>query len=385
MLLDPTAAYLNSGSFGPLPREVFDHVTELRRRLSEQPTDFQLRRLPALLWEARESLARFVGADPAHLILTTNATAAVNLVASSLSLNGPGEILLTDHEYETMRWCWERAARRMGLTVRTFVLPALPDGPEEIVEAAKAAMNADTRLFFFSHVMSPTGLIMPARALCREARSRGIPTVVDGAQAPGFIDLNLADLTCDFYAASGHKWLLAPPGTGFLYAGGGNARWLRPPQVSWGDKYPEGADLDSRDRFGSTPRLRRLECEGTRDLCPWLALPATIGFQASLGPAAIQARMRRLAALVRRRLTGLRGLVEATPDRHDLCGGMVAFRLPARTDVTALRQGLWDRFRVEVAVFERPDGALIRASAHFFNTESDVDRLADAVEALVRN
>ncbi len=183
MMLDPTVINLNTGSFGPLPRVVFERVTELRRRLAEEPMDFIVRQLPPLLWEARERLARFVGADPYRLVFTANVTAAVNLVASSLPLASPGEILLTDHEYGAMHWCWERAAQRQGLTIRTFPLPILASSPGEIVEAACAAMTERTRLFFFSHVLSPTGMVLPARELCTEARRRGIFSVVDGAHA----------------------------------------------------------------------------------------------------------------------------------------------------------------------------------------------------------
>src|SRR5262249_42777911 len=150
---------------------------ELRRRQAEEPMDFLVRRLPPLLWEARERLAWFVGADPFRLLFTVNVTAAVNLVASSLPLASPGEILLTDHESGAMPWCWERAAQRQGLTVRTFPLPTLASSPGEIVEAACAAMNDRTRLFFFSHILSPTGLVLPARELCAEARRRGVLTV----------------------------------------------------------------------------------------------------------------------------------------------------------------------------------------------------------------
>src|SRR5262249_8930948 len=99
MLLDPTVANLNTGSFGPLPRVVFERVTELRRRLAEEPMDFLVRQAPPLLWQARERLAAFVGGDPRRLVFTANVTAAVNLVASALRLAAPGEILLTDHEY----------------------------------------------------------------------------------------------------------------------------------------------------------------------------------------------------------------------------------------------------------------------------------------------
>src|SRR5436309_7820179 len=96
VLLDPNVANLNTGSFGPLPRCVFERVTQLRRRLAEEPMHFLVREAPPLLWEARQRLAAFVGADPRRLVLTANVTAAINIVASSVCLASPGEILLSD-------------------------------------------------------------------------------------------------------------------------------------------------------------------------------------------------------------------------------------------------------------------------------------------------
>src|SRR5436305_918458 len=221
VMLDPGVANLNTGSFGPLPRPVFERATALRRRLAEEPMDFLLRGSPPLLWEARERLAAFVGADPRRLAFTANVTAAVNLVAASLPLVAPGEILLTDHEYGAMHWCWERAAQRQGLTVRTFSLPELPSSSAEIVNAAAAAMSERTRLLFFSHVLSPTGMVLPARELCAAARRRGVLTMIDGAHAPAFVPLALDDIGADYYGANLHKWLLAPTGSGFLYFGPG--------------------------------------------------------------------------------------------------------------------------------------------------------------------
>ncbi len=114
MMLDPTVTNLNTGSFGPLPRVVFDKATELRKLLAEEPMDFLLRRTPPLLWEARCRLAEFLGTQPQRLLFTANVTAAINIVASSLQIASPGEILLTDHEYGAMQWCWERRGPAPG-------------------------------------------------------------------------------------------------------------------------------------------------------------------------------------------------------------------------------------------------------------------------------
>jgi isopenicillin-N epimerase len=373
ILLDPTTVNLNTGSFGPLSRLVFERVTELRRRLAEEPMDFLVREVPSLLWEARERLAGFLDGDPRRLVFTANVTAAINTVASSLPLTAPGEILLTDHEYGAMHWCWERAAQRQGLTLRTFALPAFPRSPQEIVDVACAAMNERTRLLFFSHVLSPTGMVLPARALCAEARRRGILTVIDGAHAPAFVPVHLDQVGCDYYGANCHKWLLAPTGSGFLYFGPGAADRLQPLQVSWGWHY-DRSRLDERDEFGSTPRLRLFEFEGTRDPCPWLAVPTAIDFQAGLGWPRIHERITELTRYVRERLKRF---------QPELCGALTAFRLPGETDVASLRKGLWEGYRIEVPVVERPEGLLLRVSTHFYNTEAEVDRLAEALGELL--
>lgn len=379
MLLDPTVANLNTGSFGPLPKTVFERVTQLRARLAEEPMDFLLRQLPPLLWDARDRLARFVGTDPRRLIFTVNVTASINMVASGLRLPAPGEILMTDHEYGAMQWCWERAAQRQGLTVRTFALPAMAEEPGVIVEAFCSALTDRTRLLFFSHVLSPTGLVLPAREICAEARRRGVVTVVDGAHAPAMVPLDVDALGCDFYGANCHKWLLAPTGAGFLVLGRGSEDRLQPLQVSWG--WQRDSDkLDVPDEFGSTPRLRFYEFEGTRDYCPWLAVPEAIAFQESLGWAAIRQRNEMLVNHVRAAIGARLGLAEATPRHPQLHGFMTAFRLPASVSAPELRRGLWEKFRVEAPVVERPDGLLIRASTHFYNTEKEIERLAEGLE-----
>jgi isopenicillin-N epimerase len=383
MLLDPQVANLNTGSFGPLPRPVFERVTRLRQRLAEEPMDFLVRAVPGLLWEARQRLAGFVGADPRRLVFTANVTASVNLVATSLRLAGPGEVLLTDHEYGSMHWCWERAAQRQGLTVRTFALPVMATDPAEIVTAAATAMTDRTRLFFFSHVLSPTGLVLPARELCALARSRGVVSVVDGAHAPGFVPLDLNAIGADFYGANCHKWLLAPTGSGFLHLGPGSEDRLQPLQVSWGWLRPRDGS-DERDEYGSTPRLRFLEFEGTRDPCPWLAVPAAIDFQAGLGFEAIRGRIGELTRFVRSRLDGLAGLRLHTPAHPDLHGAMTAFRLPPGPSAPELRRRLWEGHRIELPVIERPEGLLTRISTHFYNTEDEVDRLARALPGLLQ-
>jgi isopenicillin-N epimerase len=377
--LDPTVTMLNTGSFGPTPTPVFERVTELRRALAAGPTDFFVRKVPPLLWHSRERTAAFLGTVPERLVFTTNVSVAINLVSSSISVDGPGEILMTDHEYGAMIWAWERAAERIGLTIRTFPLPAMATDPGEIVDAAVKSMTPHTRLFFFSHVLSPTGLVLPARELCAEARRRGILTVVDGAHAPAMIPLKVSDVAADFYTGNLHKWLLAPIGCGFLVIGAGMEVRLQPLIVSWGYKtnqYPISDSApalgpDDRDAYGSTPRTRYLEFDGTRDVCPWLSVPAAIDFQTGLGFDASRKRMAELSAYTRSVIP----LKEATPAVPGLHGAMTAFELPPGKSAALWRKELWDR-RIEAPIIERPDRLLIRVSHHFYTTEAEIDVLA---------
>lgn len=376
MMLEPEITNLNTGSFGPTPRPVFDRVTELRRHQAAAPWDFMFRQIPPLLWRARERLAEFLGTRPTQLVFCQNVSSAVNMVASGLRLE-PGEILTSDREYGAMFSCWNRAARRLGMELKTFPLPLMPHSAGETVDAVEAAITPRTRLLFFSHVYSATGMVVPARALCSLARRYGVLSVVDGAHAPSTIDLNVDEINADFYAGNCHKWLLAPTGSGFLVARGEMLDRLEPMQVSWG--YPPRPS-DDRDEFGSTPRIRALEFEGTREITPWLVVPDAVDFQATLGCDAIRERMRQLAGYIRKRLDGRAGLRLTTPP-HSTCS-MVAFWTSMDVPIDEVRRRLWDR-RIEIPVTEWPDGRVIRLSAHFYTTEAEVDRFADCAELIL--
>ena len=142
--------------------------------------------------------------------------------------------------------------------------------------------------------------------------------------------------------------------------------------------------MDELDSWGSTPRLRHFEFEGTRDPSAWIAVADAIAFQEEIGFDRICTRIGELTSYVRNRLTGLAGLTLATPDHPEMHGAMTAFNLLPGTDAAGLRCGLWDRYHVEAPIVERPDRLLLRVSTHFYNTEDEVDRLAVALTELLR-
>jgi isopenicillin-N epimerase len=378
MLLAPGVAYLNTGSYGIVARSVFARVTELRRQLQMNPVDFLWRRGGDLLWNARCKLAAFIQAEPKQVIFTDNVTTAMNLVAASLRLPAPGDILMSDHEYGAVRFAWERAAQFQGLSLKYTTLPILPSSPDEVIAAFAKAMTNATRVLFLSHVLYTTGMVLPLRAICAEARRRGILTVVDAAHALGMVPINVQELGCDFYGANLHKWLLAPVGAGFLSVRPGLEDRLLPLTASWGWHVDRDKAFE-RDDFGGTPWLRSFEFAGSRDITPWLVVPDAIAFQEQIGLDAIRSRQRELSECARAKLTSRAGLELATPAHPELRGAIAAFCL-TRGDPHAVRKVLWERHQIEINMIEHAAGPWLRVSTHFYNTEAEIELLASSMK-----
>jgi isopenicillin-N epimerase len=193
-LLDPSVVFLNHGSFGACPRPVFEAYQGFQRELERQPVEFLdlKRRFPELLDAARSQLAAYVGAAPGNLAFATNTSSALNAVIRSLDLRAGDEILLGDAEYGGMELLWEFVTRRTGAVVVRRSFAELDPGPR-------------TRIVFCSHIEWISGRINDVGSLCARARAAGALSIVDGAHAPGQIDLDLEAIGADVYAGNCHN------------------------------------------------------------------------------------------------------------------------------------------------------------------------------------
>lgn len=372
-LLDREMTFLNHGSFGACPRPVFDAYQRWQRELERQPVAFLGRRLGGLLAEARAALAGFVGAAPEGLVFVPNATHGVNAVARSLPL-GPGdEVLATDHEYGAVDRTWRFYCARAGARYINRPIPLPIEDAATFVEQLWAGVTPRTRVIAISHITSPTALIFPLAAICRRAREAGILTVIDGAHAPGQIDLRLDELGADFYTGNCHKWLCAPKGAAFLYARPERQSLLAPFVVGWG--------WESRNP-GPSPFLDHYEWTGTHDPSAYLAVPDAIAFQREHSWPRVRAACHALAREARARLAERFGLPPLAPDSPDWWGQMVAIPLPPG-DPKELQGRLWDDYRIEVPVLEHGGRRLVRVSIQAYNRPADVDRLVTALGQLL--
>jgi isopenicillin-N epimerase len=353
-LLDPDVVFLNHGSYGACPRPVFAAYQGYQLELERQPVEFLGRRFPELIDEARRRLADYVGADPDGLVFVPNATSAVNVVARSLEL-GPGdEVLGTDREYGAVDILWRFVCERAG--ARYVRRP--PDGLWE-------GVSERTRVISVSHVSSPTAEILPVEEICRRAHEEGIVTVVDGAHGPGQLPLDLNALGADAYAGNCHKWLCAPKGAGFLWAGPALRDRLVPLILSW--------DWERETAFAARHRW-----QGTRDPAACLAVPDAIDFLEEHEWDAVRARCHDLAARAQRGIAELYGL-EPPPGPF---AQMSAARLPP-CEPEQVQRRLLDEHRVEVPIREWEGQTLIRVSFQGYNDEEDLEALLTATRAVL--
>jgi isopenicillin-N epimerase len=379
-LLDPTVTFLNHGSFGACPRTVLAEQQRLQFEMERQPVEWLARRSTDLLAEARAALAAFVGADPDDLVFVPNPTTAVNIVGRSLRLEAGDEVVANDHEYGAMNFTWRFLCGRAGARYVQVPIPVPVTTHDDIVDRIWSAVTSRTRVLFLSHLTSDTALVLPVHELCRRARDAGILTIVDGAHVPAHLPLDLGLLDADVYTGACHKWMCAPKGAAFLWVRREVQPLIEPLVVSWGW---EPADP------GPSPFIDRLEWQGTRDLSAYLATPAAIDYQRRHSWENIRQRCQVMAEHAQQRFHSLLDQEALSPLATDddrsprWFGQMVAIRLPDHVDVADLKRRLYDGWRIEVPVYRWKDVPILRISIQAYTSGNDLDRLAEALTALV--
>jgi selenocysteine lyase/cysteine desulfurase len=369
-LLEPGYIYLNTAGLGPSPEPVLSAMEDSWRRLEASSETGHGERD-----QVREHAAAFLGCETDELAFTRSATEGMNLVARGLALSPGDEIVMTTHEHPGGAMPWFGVREDVDIRIRTVDPGGCGDA---VLNRLADAMNERTRVVMVSHILCTTGAELPVRDLAQLCRARDVACVVDGAQAPGQIPVDLHALECDFYVASGHKWLLGPKETGFLYV---RDEWLDRWRPSYVGAYSDdGFDLAS----GSFRRLRPASASeyGTRSTPLLRGLEAGIQFLETVGPDAVFQRGRSLAARLREGLEELPAVEILTPLA---CGhAILTFTLPA----SGGNQNEWvNRIRRDHGIRLRPVSeaglSAVRASTHICNGGEEIDRLLEVLNTLV--
>lgn len=375
--LDPEATYLNHGTVGATPRRVLAAQRALTDEIERQPAQFMLRELanevgdgPRLrIGEAAAAVADFVGVDAADLAFVDNATAGANAVLRSFPFRANDEILVTDLGYGGVTNAARYTALRTGALLRTVTMPRPGAPAEAFVDTIDAALTAATRLLLVDHITAETALLLPVAEIARRCHERGVLVLVDGAHAPGAIDLDVAALGVDWYVGNLHKWAMTPRSSGFLWASPEQQHHLHPTVISWG--YGRGMSAE-------------FDLLGTRDPSHALVAPVAFDLLREWGLDAVRSYDHTLAWDGAQLLADRWGTPFTTPE--EMIGTMANVALPAGAgsttdDAVRLRTRLWDAERIEVPVFSHGGRLTLRLSAQVYNELADVERLASAVTA----
>lgn len=374
-LLDPNIVFLNHGSYGAVPKPVFEAYQNWQLRLERQPVLFLGRELAGLLLESRIALGKYLNADADDLVYIPNATHGVNIVAHSLQFKPGEEVLTTDHEYGACDFTWDLICGKTGAKYihQPISLPAHTE--EEIVEQFWQGVTPQTKVVYFSHITSSTALRLPVEKICQRARNAGILSIIDAAHSPGQIPVDLQLLGADIVFGNAHKWMLAPKGAAFLYVRREIQNLINPLVVSWG--MSPMPDITTGSRF-----VDILQWTGTKDPAAALTVPTAIQFMKDHHWDEVRRECHMLLRQAIERICDLTKLPPLYPLDSDFYSQMGIAPL-SKSDLAILKSRLYDEYQVEVPLVQWQDKQFIRLSIQGYNTQKDVDGVIEALKVLL--
>ena len=312
----------------------------------------------------RDKVARSMNAGSGEIVLGENTTIGINVVANGINWRAGDNVILSDKEHPGNRITWYSHVRRYGIGLR--FLQVVHD-EEQMLEQFEQLLDARTRVVSISHVCRRTGQRLPARALVDMAHDRDVPVLLDGAQAYGAIPVDMRALDCDFYAFSGHKYIMAPQGTGGFYVRQDRIPWIQP---SWIGSHSQ-KDFDLEGGLTLLDEAKRFEF-GTRNLADQVGFGKALDCWEEIGWDNVFAYIGGYTDRVKASLLTVPGLTLHTPLAYEKSSGIVSFSLNGHTSA-AIQAHLKEQ-KVLVAPLEM-DGTMIRVSTHVFNNEEDLERL----------
>lgn len=364
-------AYCNTGTIGITPIRVinamYNHVLVSNTNAAhinwrDDGKDLLSGYAPYV--EIREKIGKLINTEYKNVALTQNATMGMNLLANGLEIPKNAEILTTDIEHPGGRSGWELHSKRYGSKHLMVNIPKNIDGPAEIVAAFEQAITPDTFLMSFPHISSAYGIKFPVDELVKLAGENGIFSVVDGAQTPGHVKIDVQRIGCDAYYGSPHKWLMAPAGNGFLY--------INPKRIDevW-------ATLASSQWDNHEDNGYRLGQRGTGNPSLLIGLEEALDFHFEIGPDKVYRRIKELGDRLRSGLSELSNVEVVTP--LEMAAGLTTFKVEGVEGEEVQRQ-LWEKGKIQPRALGEGKG--VRYSTHIYNFEEEVDRSIEIIKKL---
>jgi len=364
---DPTILNLNNGGVAPAPTSVLDAEIEAIRYSNQLPSYRMWRDLEPKIEDVRTRLANMWGADPECIAITRNASESLQIAQFGIDLAPGDEVLTTSQDYPRMITAWEQRGRREKIVLKQLDFAVPVTNSADLVRLFEQGITPRTRVIHVSQVGFMTGQRFPVKEICALARQRGITSIVDGAHAFAHVPFQFADIDCDFYGASLHKWLSAPIGTGMLY--------VRKDRIE--KHWALMAAPPSMDK-----NIRKYEEIGTHPAAMHNATLQALEFHEQIGA---ERKYARLCYLKNRwagrlgKVPGAKVLVSLDPAQSGAFGTIHFDTI----EPGKLGDALLSKYNIFVTPINAPFLNGIRVSANVYTSTAEIDRFCEAVEATV--
>jgi cysteine desulfurase/selenocysteine lyase len=365
--------YLNNASSSLIPLQTIKAMTDFTIQYNELGPDSH--EFVCLLAEKtanlRQLTSKLIGCRPEEVIFTQSTTEGINIVAGGMTFPKKSNIIIrgTTHEHHSNYFPWLRLAKK----TKVQSLKIDEDGFFDVSELEQL-INKNTRLVALSHALYNTGAIMPANEVGKILKENGIPYFLDAAQTVGCIgEFDFSQTGADFMAFNGYKWLCGPMGIGIFVCKKESVSLLEPLQVAGESSMVyDSVNLvhkDIPDRFQAS----------FRNFAAIAGLESSITFLSNLGLANIRHKIIGLANLLRDDLSRISGVTLYGPDDEKKRTSIVSFAVEKSPQQVV---ELLEKQKIVVAMREISDKKIVRASPHFFNTETEILRLVEAIKNL---
>ena len=367
-MLNPDIIYLNHGSFGACPKPIFDSLINWQKKLEFEPVRHLAFDVYNYLEKSRDSLSKYVNCNQDDIIFTPNPSTALNTVIKSLDLKEDDEILTTNHEYGALVKTWNYICKKTGAKCIQTKIPLPLNSNENFIKRLESNITKKTKIIFISHVTSSTALIFPAKAISDLAKRHNIFCIIDGAHAPGYLNLNIKEIDCDVYVGACHKWMCSPKGVSFLYVKTEHQKMIDPLVISWGYE----SEFPGKSQF-----LDYHQWQGTRDMSAYLTIPTTIEFLKKNKWDKVTYECHKINLWARKKINQLLNKEPLCDEKFlgQMSSIYLNFKDPIETQIN-----FYKKYNIQIPFIDWNNTSLIRISIQAYNTKEDVLKLLDALK-----
>jgi|Deesub1362B_J571_1020462.scaffolds.fasta_scaffold00006_277 selenocysteine lyase/cysteine desulfurase len=372
---DRSIINLNNGGVHPAPQIAIEAAQRYMEFSNGAPVYNSWNFLRPRKELIRQKIASTFGCSPEEIALTRNVTEALQIALLGLELKPGDEVLTTTHDYPSMKNALYQRQKREGVKVKTFSFPYPPRSLDELTELFARNITHRTKLILVCHITNLTGQIFPIRDICRLAKQRGIPVVIDGAHAFGHFVFEQKDLECEIYGANLHKWMMAPIGSGFLYVKKEKIKDIWP---LFPASDPQGDDIRKFEHVGTQPEYIKL------------AIGEALEFHHAIGPKRKEERLRYLRNYWARALEDLPGVRILTSYEPEQSCGIGTFTVDG-LDMKKLRDKLLEKHKIYTITVKVPapekgkkDIIGMRITPSIYTPLRDLDMFIDAVTRYIK-